>query len=56
MVIADDAATLAALTAQGYEPATVKKSRRGDELLVRFFIQDPDDDKIEMLERHDRYQ
>ena len=57
VVVADVAATRAALTAQGYEPAAVKEFKRGDELLARFFfIQDPDGYKIEMLERHGHYQ
>jgi len=57
VVIADAAATHAALSAQGYEPAPVKEFKRGDELLARFFfIQDPDGYKIEMLERHGHYQ
>ena len=56
-VIADAAATHAALLAQGYEPAAIKEFKRGDELLARFFfIQDPDGYKIEMLERHGHYQ
>jgi lactoylglutathione lyase len=57
-VIVDDvAATHAALTAKGYEPAAVKEFKRGDELLARFFfIQDPDGYKIEVLERHGHYQ
>lgn len=55
-VVADVAATHAALTAQGYECAPVKEFKRGDELLARFFfIQDPDGYKIEMLERHGHY-
>ena len=57
VVVADAAATHAALTAQGYEPAAVKEFKRDDELLARFFfIQDPDGYKIEMLERHGHYQ
>ncbi len=55
-VIADAAATHAALTAQGYEPAPVKEFRRDETLLARFFfIQDPDGYKVEMLERHGHY-
>ena len=55
-VVADAAATHAALSAQGYQPALVKEFKRGDELLARFFfIQDPDGYKIEMLERHGHY-
>lgn len=57
VVIPDAAATHAALTAKGYQPAAVKEFKRGDELLARFFfIQDPDGYKIEMLERHGHYQ
>jgi lactoylglutathione lyase len=57
VVVPDVAATHAALTARGYEPAPVKEFKRGDELLARFFfIQDPDGYKIEMLERHGHYQ
>lgn len=56
-VIADAAATHAALLAKGYEPAPIKEFKRDDELLARFFfIQDPDGYKIEMLERHGHYQ
>ena len=56
-VVVDDAiATREALVARGYEPASVKEFKRGDELLARyFFIQDPDGYKIEMLERHGHY-
>jgi lactoylglutathione lyase len=57
VVVADVAATHAALSAKGYEPAPVKEFKRGDELLARFFfIQDPDGYKIELLERHGHYQ
>ena len=57
VVVADAAATRAALSAKGHEPAPVKEFKRGDELLARyFFIQDPDGYKIEMLERHGHYQ
>ena len=56
-VIADAAATHAALHAKGYEPAPIKEFKRDDKLLARFFfIQDPDGYKIEMLERHGHYQ
>jgi lactoylglutathione lyase len=56
VVTEDLAATHAALTAKGHQPAPVKDFRRGDELLARFFfIQDPDGYKIEMLERHGHY-
>jgi lactoylglutathione lyase len=57
VVVPDAAATQAALSAKGYQPAAVKEFKRGDELLARFFfIQDPDGYKIEMLERHGHYQ
>jgi lactoylglutathione lyase len=57
VVVEDVAATHAALSAKGYEPAAVKEFKRGDELLARFcFIQDPDGYKIELLERHGHYQ
>ena len=57
VVIPDATATQAALSAKGYQPATVKEFKRDDELLARFFfIQDPDGYKIEMLERHGHYQ
>ena len=50
------ASTHAALTAAGYEPASIKEFKRGDELLARFFfIQDPDGYKIEVLERYGHY-
>jgi lactoylglutathione lyase len=56
-VIPNAAATHAALTAKGYEPAPIKEFKRDDDLLARFFfIQDPDGYKIEMLERHGHYQ
>ena len=56
VVVADAAAKHAALTAAGYECATVKEFKRDDQLLARFFfIQDPDGYKIEMLERHGHY-
>ena len=57
VVVADAAASQAALLAKGYAPAAVKEFKRGDELLARFFfIQDPDGYKIEVLERHGHYQ
>ena len=56
VVVADAAAKHAALTAAGYECATVKEFKRDDQLLARFFfIQDPDGYRIEMLERHGHY-
>jgi lactoylglutathione lyase len=57
VVVADAAATHAALSAKGYEPAPIKEFKRDGELLARFFfIQDPDGYKIEMLERYGHYQ
>jgi lactoylglutathione lyase len=57
VVVPDVAATHAALTGMGYQPAEVKEFKRGSELLARFFfIQDPDGYKIELLERHGHYQ
>jgi lactoylglutathione lyase len=56
VVVADAAATRAAVMDKGYEAQPVKEFKRGDELLARFFfIQDPDGYKIEMLERHGHY-
>lgn len=57
-VLVDDAAAAhGALVAKGYTPAAVKEFKRGDALLARFFfIHDPGDYKIEMLERHRHYQ
>ncbi len=41
----------------GFEPNDVKEFNRGGELMARFFfVQDPDGYKIEILERHGRYQ
>jgi lactoylglutathione lyase len=57
VVVADAAATRAALSAKGYEPTPIKEFKRGDELLARFFfIQDPDGYKLEVLERFGHYQ
>ena len=56
VVVDSAAASHAALSAKGYQPAPVKEFKRGEELLARFFfIQDPDGYKIEMLERHGHY-
>ncbi len=56
VVVADAAATRAAVMAKGYEAQPVKEFKRGDELLARFFfIQDPDGYKIEVLEKHGHY-
>jgi lactoylglutathione lyase len=56
-VCVDDlAATHAALTAAGLDPAPIKEFFRDGALMARFFfITDPDGYKIEMLERHGRY-
>jgi lactoylglutathione lyase len=41
----------------GLEPADVKEFQRDGALMARFFfVQDPDGYKIEVLERHGRYQ
>jgi lactoylglutathione lyase len=41
----------------GLEPNDVKEFNRDGELMARFFfVQDPDGYKIEVLERHGRYQ
>ena len=41
----------------GFEPNDVKEFHRDGELMARFFfLQDPDGYKIEVLERHGRYQ
>ena len=43
--------------AQGLEPLDVKEFHREGALMARFFfVQDPDGYKIEVLERHGRYQ
>ncbi len=45
------------LQALGLEPNDVKEFHREGELLARFFfLQDPDGYKIEVLERHGRFQ
>jgi len=45
------------LQALGLEPNDVKEFHRDGELMARFFfLQDPDGYKIEVLERHGRYQ
>jgi lactoylglutathione lyase len=54
-VVDDDAAERRRLLALGHQPGEVKEFKRGDELLARFFIQDPDGYKIEVLERHGHY-
>ena len=57
-VCVDDAkAEHARFTAQGLEPNDVKEFHRDGALMARFFfVQDPDGYKIEVLERHGRYQ
>ena len=43
--------------AEGLEPLDVKEFHRDGALMARFFfVQDPDGYKIEVLERHGRYQ
>ena len=45
------------LQALGFEPNDVKEFHRDGALMARcFFLQDPDGYKIEVLERHGRYQ
>ncbi|MDM5147235.1 VOC family protein [Candidatus Persebacteraceae bacterium Df01] len=40
----------------GFEPTPIKDFFRDDALMARFFfLQDPDDYKIEILQRHGRY-
>lgn len=42
---------------QGYEPNDIKEFHRDGSLMARFFfVQDPDGYKIEVLQRHGRYQ
>lgn len=53
----DCAAEQDRLKRAGLKPGDVKEFLRDNELLARFFfIQDPDGYKIEVLERHGRYQ
>jgi lactoylglutathione lyase len=41
----------------GLQPADIKEFHRGGALMARFFfVQDPDGYKIEVLQRHGRYQ
>ena len=45
------------LSKLGFSPADVKEFNREGSLMARFFfVQDPDGYKIEVLERHGRYQ
>lgn len=47
----------ARFTELGLNPTDVKEFNRDDSLMARFFfVQDPDGYKIEILERHGRYQ
>ena len=39
----------------GLQPADIKEFHRDGGLMARFFVQDPDGYKIEVLERHGRY-
>ena len=44
-------------TELGFQPNDIKEFFRNDDLMARFFfVQDPDGYKIEVLERHGRYQ
>ena len=57
IVVPDVGAKRARVEALGYAPTPVKEFKRGDELLARFFfVQDPDGYKVEVLQRHGRYQ
>lgn len=57
-VCVDDAhAEHSRVAAMGLEPTDVKEFNRDGSLLARFFfLQDPDGYKIEVLERHGRFQ
>jgi lactoylglutathione lyase len=47
----------ARFTQQGLKPADIKEFHRDGALMARFFfVQDPDGYKIEVLQRHGRYQ
>ncbi len=57
VVVDDLAAEHARFEREGLNPNPVKEFHRDDALLARFFfVQDPDGYKIEVLERHGRYQ
>ena len=57
VVVDDLAAEHARFEREGLNPNPVKEFHRDDALLARFFFaQDPDGYKIEVLERHGRYQ
>ncbi len=57
-VCVDDAkAEHARFRREGFEPNDVKEFHRDGALMARFFfVQDPDGYKVEVLERHGRYQ
>ena len=57
VVVDDLAAEHARFEGEGLHPDAVKEFHRDGALLARFFfVQDPDGYKIEVLERHGRYQ
>lgn len=57
VVVDDLAAEHARFEREGLNPNPVKEFHRENALLARFFfVQDPDGYKIEVLERHGRYQ
>ena len=57
VVVDNLAAEHARFEREGLNPNPVKEFHRENALLARFFfVQDPDGDKMEVLERHGRYQ
>ena len=57
MCVDDANAEHARLAGEGLEPLDVKEFHRDGALMARFFfVKDPDGYKIEVLERHGRYQ
>ena len=57
MCVDDCAAERARFEAEGFNPGDVVEFHRDGGLMARFFfVQDPDGYKIEVLERHGRYQ
>ena len=57
MCVDDCAAERERFEAEGFNPDPVKEFHRDGDLMARFFfVQDPDGYKIEVLERHGRYQ
>ena len=57
MCVDDCTAEHARFEAEGLDPGDVKEFHRDGGLMARFFfVQDPDGYKIEVLERHGRYQ